>query len=695
MDPEFRQAFLDFLTLQANISQQNQMLLQQIREEIPHQPPPAIEQTIDTLAKAMREFVYQPEDGLTFESWFLRYEDLFGEDAGALDDRAKVRLLLRKLSANDFERYSNTILPRAARELTFQETIDALEELFGHAESQFSLCYKCLQTSKPATADYVSYGAIVNKRCEDFKLSDVSIDRFKCLIFVNGLQSPEDADIRTRLIATLEKEPNTTINDLLKDVKTYQTVRKDSRMVEQASSSQSSVVNKVQDRKTNFHKNNTKSKSSEKKQTSSPPSSCWKCGANHWVKDCTFHEHKCTDCNKIGHREGFCPKPRPNKHKPHKFNKNTKQTRQVYSVNKVDTANRRKFVKVKINNQLIRLQLDTASDISIVSHDIWKLMGSPKTHRTVHKCKGAGGRFRLLKEFYIQTEFQGQSHNAHFFISSDSELNLLGIEFIDQFGLWDVPFNSICDQIISSSAQSTLSSLRSQFASVFVKQPGHCRKIKVHLELKQNHKPVYVPARKVPYASIDAVTEELDRLEKAGIITPTTYSDWAAPLLATKRSDGRIRIVGDYSTGLNEQLKSHSYPLPVPDDIFVKVGGRKFYTQIDLSDAYMQIEADDETKQILTLNTHKGLYTFNRICPGIKSAPGAFQQTLNKILSGIADVAAYLDDVVIASRSKHNLVESYQNYQTSSQSFCRIWSHNKFRQMHILCRFNLLLRSNH
>lgn len=242
MDPEFRQAFLDFLNLQANIAQQNQnitqqnqLLIQEIRQNIPQPPRTATETIIDTLAKAMQEFVYQPEDGLTFETWFLRYEDLFSEDADALDDKAKARLLLRKLSSKDFERFSNSILPRTAKELTFQETIDTLEELFGQTESQFSLRYKCLQTTKPATADFVSYGAIVNKRCEDFKLADVTADRFKCLVFVNGIQSPEDADIRTRLIATLEKEPNTTINDLLKDVKTYQTVRKDSRIVEGSS----------------------------------------------------------------------------------------------------------------------------------------------------------------------------------------------------------------------------------------------------------------------------------------------------------------------------------------------------------------------------------------------------------------------------------------------------------------------------
>src|ERR1051325_12127174 len=55
------------------------------------------EQIMESLSHSITEFIYDPEDGVTFEAWYKRYEDLFKVDAAKLDDTARVRLLLRKL----------------------------------------------------------------------------------------------------------------------------------------------------------------------------------------------------------------------------------------------------------------------------------------------------------------------------------------------------------------------------------------------------------------------------------------------------------------------------------------------------------------------------------------------------------------------------------------------------------------------
>jgi len=52
----------------------------------------------ESLASGITEFVYDPDNRLTFDAWFVRYEGLFNVDAKDLDDDAKVRLLLRKLN---------------------------------------------------------------------------------------------------------------------------------------------------------------------------------------------------------------------------------------------------------------------------------------------------------------------------------------------------------------------------------------------------------------------------------------------------------------------------------------------------------------------------------------------------------------------------------------------------------------------
>ena len=49
-------------------------------------------------------------------------------------------------------------------------------------------------------------------------------------------------------------------------------------------------------------------------------------------------------------------------------------------------------------------------------------------------------------------------------------------------------------------------------------------------------------------------------------------------------------------------------------------GGVQF-SKLDMRDAYLQIELDDETKQLLVINTNKGLYRYNRLCFGPSPAP--------------------------------------------------------------------------
>lgn len=68
---------------------------------------------------------------------------------------------------------------------------------------------------------------------------------------------------------------------------------------------------------------------------------------------------------------------------------------------------------------------------------------------------------------------------------------------------------------------------------------------------------------------------------------------------------------------------------------------------LDLSDAYLQVQVDEESSKLITINTHKGLYRLNRLSPGVKSAPGAFQQIMDTMLSGLPHVAPYLDDILV------------------------------------------------
>ncbi|XP_055604794.1 uncharacterized protein LOC129753027 [Uranotaenia lowii] len=199
------------------------------------------ETVLDSLSSNMAEFAYDKFSGHTFDAWFSRYSDLFERDATKLDDPAKVRLLLRKLSPPDHERYHSFILPRTSRDFTFDETISKLKALFGATVSTFRRRYNCFQTTKDPGEDYLAYSCRVNKACVDFKLSELTEEQFKCLTFVCGLKSNQDAEIRMRLINKLNESADLTLEQVVEQCNSLVNLKQDTALVE----STSSVVNMV------------------------------------------------------------------------------------------------------------------------------------------------------------------------------------------------------------------------------------------------------------------------------------------------------------------------------------------------------------------------------------------------------------------------------------------------------------------
>lgn len=139
---------------------------------------------VESLSNSITEFTYDPEAGVIFDTWYARYEDLFSQDAQQLDDAAKVRLLLCKINTVSHDKYVNFILPKHRRDFNCEETVEKFNKMFGRQTTLFNARYQCLSVTKKSYDDFVTYAGTVNKHCENFKLSTLTSDQFKCLIWV-------------------------------------------------------------------------------------------------------------------------------------------------------------------------------------------------------------------------------------------------------------------------------------------------------------------------------------------------------------------------------------------------------------------------------------------------------------------------------------------------------------------------------
>lgn len=646
---------------------------------------------METLGNGITEFHYDPENNVTFEAWYQRYESLFLEDAQKLSDPAKVRLLLRKLDTQVHQQYINLILPKEPKEINFKDTIAKLTEMFGRKTSIFNTRYQCMKLTKNSADDFVAYAAKVNKFCEDFDIRKITVDQFKCLIFVCGLQSGNDSDVRTKLLSKIDGKDSESLKlqDLTSECQRILNLKQDTAMIEH---SNTSVVNAISQKKKysstkkshDFSKNNHK----EPNYLSNgdiPKTACWFCGQMHFAKNCTYQNHTCQNCRKVGHKEGFCG--RMNKKRNYKrFNRSN-------IISQVNSITERKYLQVIINGVQVKLQIDTASDITIVSEETWIKLGKPQCFPTQNLVKNASGQqLPLISEFTCNIVFNNQSYSGKCYVTTVKQLNLLGIDWITKFGLWDIPLNSICNVMSLSENDMSLSvtniniqsvsQLQKKFPDIFDNSLGLCKKMKVELHVSQETKPVFRPKRPVAYAALTQVEEELNRLQNLDIISPVDYSEWAAPIVATKKANGSIRICGDYSTGLNDALQPHQFPLPTPDEIFSRLANSKIFSVIDLSDAFLQVEVHENSRKYLTINTHKGLFSYNRLPFGIKVAPTLFQQIMETMISGLEGTAAYIDDIIVSGKTAE---EHQQNLLNVLQRIREFGFHLKIQK----CKFNL------
>ena len=154
--------------------------------------------------------------------------------------------------------------------------------------------------------------------------------------------------------------------------------------------------------------------------------------------------------------------------------------------------------------------------------------------------------------------------------------------------------------------------------------------------------------------------QELDHLESDGIVEKVNHSDWASPIVPVPKGDGKIRICGDHKVTVNSHLQVDQYPLPKPDELFTALVGGKHFTKLDLKHAYQQMLLDEESRKLVTINTHKGLYRYTRLPVGIAPAPAIFQKTMDTILQGLPRVICYIDDILLTGSTDE---EHYSNLE--------------------------------
>ena len=403
-----------------------------------------------------------------------------------------------------------------------------------------------------------------------------------------------------------------------------------------------------------------------RKPVSSAP--CYRCGrTNHAAKDCRFKDAECHQCKKKGHIAAACrarPPPTSDRRGQRERQPNrrprTQRTRwvaagdresgssdndelQLFAV--CERSSRPFHTDVIVDGKMLRMEIDTGAAVSIISQSQQEALFPDATLRKprVKLTTYTGEPMTVVGELDAQVQYGQQSKALPLTVVAGNGASLLGRNWLQHLRL---DWNTIGAIAIESNAEG-LNQLLSNYTTLFSDELGTLQPFKAKIQVRPDAPPRFFKPRSVPYAIKEAIEQELERLEADGIIEKVPHSEWAAPIVAVPKKDGKFRICGDYKVTVNQALEIDQYPLPKPEDLFATLAGGKKFTKLDLSQAYQQLVLEDDSRKYLTINTHRGLYCYTRLPFGVASAPAMFQQVMDTILQGIPNVICYIDDILV------------------------------------------------
>ncbi|MCP4494708.1 MAG: RNA-directed DNA polymerase, partial [Gammaproteobacteria bacterium] len=191
--------------------------------------------------------------------------------------------------------------------------------------------------------------------------------------------------------------------------------------------------------------------------------------------------------------------------------------------------------------------------------------------------------------------------------------------------LQSMPFGSEATTEEKSKVKEILADFNDVFA-VEEKELGDCNLIEVEIDTGDS-KPIAQPLRRTPITVRDKIDEEVNAMLEMGIIWES-WSDWASPIVAVIKPDGKIRICVDFRK-VNEVTKSFQHPLPRMDDCLEKIGlslgksteqyaSRPCVSTFDLKMGYHQLRIKEQDAHKMTFRTLRGLYEYTRLPMGLK-----------------------------------------------------------------------------
>ena len=187
--------------------------------------------------------------------------------------------------------------------------------------------------------------------------------------------------------------------------------------------------------------------------------------------------------------------------------------------------------------------------------------------------------------------------------------------------------------------------------------------------MKPGENPINSRWYTVPRINKHTFKNELERLEKIGVLEKVQESEWVTPVFIIPKKEVTVCLLTDFRK-VNGQIVRKPFPIPRIADTLQQLEGFKYATALDLNMGYYTIPLAECSKNITTIVTEFGKFRYTYLPMGMVISGDDSQSKVYDLIGDIDGVRTYINDILCIGKgtfSEHinQLEEIFRRFKKS------------------------------
>ena len=311
---------------------------------------------------------------------------------------------------------------------------------------------------------------------------------------------------------------------------------------------------------------------------------CSRCGKSpaHDRQRCPARDATCHKCGKRGHYQRVCKSAKVGV--VQKDETNLHDTDDAFLGTVGDESEEPWTVNALLNETLIEFHIDTGAEVTVISELTFKKLRGVVLLPSLRTLRGPSRETLPAKgQFRGRIRIGDREVEEDIYVVEGLCRSLLGLPAIESLKLLarvgDIEGERSVEQLFPQ-LFTGLGKIEQEYT----------------IKLREGAQPFSLNTpRRVPIPLMQQVRNELDRMERLGVISQVEDpTEWCAGMVVVPKANGQVRICVDL-TKLNENVCRERHQLPAVEQTLAQIAGAQVFTKLDANSGFWQIPLSEES----------------------------------------------------------------------------------------------------